>query len=259
MTQTLNELFNLKGKVAIVTGGGKGIGKGITLRLAEAGATVIIAEHDVVAAEETLKEINNNGKVIKTDVSKFSDINNAVKQTLDQYGKIDILINNAGIFPMSPFLDVSEELWDKVIDTNLKGSVLFAQAVAKEMKKQGNGGKIVNISSIDSLHPSGNLVHYDASKGGLSMATKSIALELAPYKINVNAIAPGAIKTPGASMVGKTPEEQEAIMKPFTDKIPWKRMGLPDDIATLTLFLSTSAADYITGQLFVVDGGYLLA
>lgn len=259
MDKSLQEIFNLTGKVAIVTGGAKGIGKGTALRLAEAGASIMIADIDEKGAEQAMGEIKKLGSTalfVKTDMSKLEDIQNLVSATVKKFKKIDILVNNAGIFPFAPFLDLTEELWDKVLDVNLKGSVFCSQAVAKEMIRQKIPGKIINISSIDSLHPSGNLVHYDASKGGLSMATKSMALELAPHKIRVNAIAPGAIATSGTVPSGANPDE---LFKDFLKRVPLSRMGEPDDIAMLTLFLASEAASYITGSVFVVDGGYLLS
>ena len=148
---------------------------------------------------------------------------------------------------------MTEALWDKVLDINLKGLFFYTQAAAGEMVKESHGGKIINIASIDGLHPTGNLVHYDASKGGVVMVTKALALEFGPRNITVNAIAPGAIRTPGAGG-SAVPEE---VLQSFAARIPMRRMGMPDDIAKVVLFLASSASDYMTGSVVVVDGGFL--
>lgn len=258
MQPSIAEIFNLKNKVAIVTGGAQGIGKGIALRLAEAGACVAIADLDEQASSETIKEIEQfgvQGLFIKTNVAKFADLQQLVATTVDVFKKIDILVNNAGIFPFSPFLELTEELWDRVLEINLKGAIFCTQLVAQAMITQKIAGSIINIASIDALHPTGNLVHYDASKAGLVMATKSMALELAPYQIRLNALAPGGVATPGTVPKGKKPEE---LFKDFIQQIPLKRMGKPDDIALPVLFLASDASQYMTGSTLVVDGGYLL-
>jgi NAD(P)-dependent dehydrogenase (short-subunit alcohol dehydrogenase family) len=183
---------------------------------------------------------------------------------MDAYGRVDILVNNAGIFPFAPALELTERMWDRVLEVNLKGTFFCAQAAAQQMVTAGKGGRIVNIASIDALHPTGALVHYDASKGGVAMMTKSLAKEFGPYGITVNAIAPGSIATPGASSAtvatvatqGANVEEMTAA---FLARIPLGRTGQPDDIATATLFLASDAASYVTGSLLVVDGGYLLS
>jgi 2-dehydro-3-deoxy-D-gluconate 5-dehydrogenase len=266
-TQNIAEIFDLTGKAAIVTGGAMGIGEGIVLRLAEAGAAVMIADINLEAANKVADKIKTQGgkaEAIFADASSANDAQKVAQATVDAYGRLDILVNNAGIFPFSPALETTEALWDKVLGINLKGVFFYAQAAALQMIKSGYGGKIVNIASIDALHPTGNLVHYDASKGGVVMVTKALALELGPHKISVNAIAPGAIETPGAQAgtaatlqaIGMSPEE---LTKAFTARIPLGRSGEPDDIAKVVLFLASAASDYMTGSLVVVDGGYLLS
>lgn len=256
--QSIAQLFDLKGKVALVTGAAMGIGQGIALRLAEAGAAVMIADIRPQAAEETVSQIRARGgeaQAIKADVSRVADAARAVEETVQAFGRLDILVNNAGIFPMSPALEVGEALWDKVLDINLKGLFFFTQAAAREMIKEGHAGKIINIASIDAFHPTGNLVHYDSSKGGVVMLTKSLALEFGPQNITVNAIAPGGIQTPGTG----GPSNPDEMIQAFVARIPLRRMGVPDDIAGVALFLASSAADYMTGSIVVVDGGFLQA
>lgn len=267
---SINNLIDLTGKVAIVTGGAMGIGRAISYRLAEAGASVIISDIDNERGEETASSISNAGgkaKFIKADVSKVTDVENTIRMTLSEFNGIDILVNNAGIFPMVPVLEMTEDDWDKVINVNLKGTFIHSQIISKKMKEMGKGGKIINIASIDGFHPTGNLVHYDSSKGGVVMMTKSLAKELAPFKISVNAIAPGGINTEGTanmsdavlkSMVANG-MSQEAIMASFTARIPLGRMGKPDDIAKTVLFLASDLSNYITGETIIVDGGYLLS
>jgi 2-deoxy-D-gluconate 3-dehydrogenase len=186
--------------------------------------------------------------------------------TVDDFGSLDILVNNAGIFPTSKFLDTSEELWDKVLDVNLKGAFLYSQAAAKAMIKAGHGGKIINIASMEAVKPMRVHVPYSTSKSGVVMLTKSMALELASNKILVNAVAPGGIQTLGAAecltsmrqTLGWTEEELEDFGQAFLQRVPVGHMGKPDDIAKVVLFLASGAADFITGELILVDGGHLL-
>ncbi len=265
--QSIAEIYDLKGKAAIVTGGAMGIGEAIVLRLAEAGASVMIADISMEAANkvaEKVKSQSGKASAIYADAGSVDDAKKVVQETVNTFGRLDILVNNAGIFPFSPVLQTSEALWDKVMGINLKGVFFYTQAAAQQMIQEGHGGKIVNIASIDALHPTGNLVHYDASKGGVVMATKALALELSQHKINVNAIAPGGIQTPGgqaqsAAIMSAVTAPTEELTKAFMARIPLGRMGEPDDIAKVALFLASSASDYMTGSLLVVDGGYLLS
>ncbi|MBN8220147.1 MAG: SDR family oxidoreductase [Spirochaetes bacterium] len=270
MRKSIAEMFDLTGQVALVTGGAMGIGLGIADRLSEAGATVMIADNNAEACEKavgTLKAIGRKVAYVVCDVSDVAQVRQAVARTLADFSGLDILVNNAGIFPFSPVLETDEALWDKVIDINLKGAFFFAQQSAAVMKSRGVQGKIINIASIDALHPSGSLVHYDASKGGMRMMTRSLAVELAPHGIRVNGVAPGGIETPGAAkitgaMLGASQASPGAladIMKKFTARIPMDRQGQPDDIASVVLFLAADASRYIAGETIVVDGGYLLS
>lgn len=262
------KLLDLSGKTAIVTGGAVGIGLGITSRLAEAGANVVIAdisEEDSVKAASELSGKGFKVKSIKTDVSSEADVKNLVEQTVASFGSIDILVNNAGIYPNIPVSKMSVENFEKVLDINLKGVFLTTKYVSEKMIAQGKGGKIVNITSIDALHPSMiGLAAYDASKHGLWGFTKNSALELSQHKIWVNAIAPGGIATPGvAKLQAAAPAAEgvdpKAMIEAFMAKIPMHRMGEPDDIGKVALFLASDMSSYMTGSQIVVDGGVLLS
>lgn len=240
----------LKDKVAIVTGGGRGIGRGISLALAKEGCFVIVSDINNKDCLKVASEIGSKAIAFKCDVSQKKEVDEMVSLAVEKFGKLDILVNNAGIFPFTPFMDMSESDWDRVISVNLKSIFLCSQAAVKQMKE---GGKIVNISSIAAFVGFSGLVHYCASKGGINGMIRALALELAPMKINVNNIAPGAIETPGASQ-GMT----EELKKQTIAGIPWARMGKPEDIAEAVVFLSSERSDYITGQTIIVDGGYVL-
>ncbi|EQD50633.1 short-chain dehydrogenase/reductase SDR, partial [mine drainage metagenome] len=197
--EKVNKLLDFTGKTVIVTGGGVGIGYGISCCFAEAGANVVIADKsdDGAAVEKDLSSKGLKAVSIKTDVTVEQDVRNLVDQTIKRYGAIDILVNNAGIYPSIPVMSMSLADFDKVLSVNLKGPFLCTKYVSEKMIARKAGGKIINITSIDALHPSSvGLAHYDASKHGLWGFTKNVALELAPYNIRVNAIAPGGILTP---------------------------------------------------------------
>jgi NAD(P)-dependent dehydrogenase (short-subunit alcohol dehydrogenase family) len=251
-------MFNLDGKVALVTGARRGIGRGIALALAEAGAKVVVTDIDEKECEAVVKEIEklgSEGLAKKLDVTNKKEVEEAIKAAVDKFGKLDILVNNAGICPFKPFLELTEEDWDKVLDINLKGYFLCAQAAAKEMAKQ-KWGRIINIASV-AMGQTGigfpNLVHYVASKGGVAGMTEAMALELAPYGINVNAISPGVIETKMAEPVISDPAAREGILK----RVPKGRVGQPKDIASAVVYLASEEADYVTGAILVVDGGWL--
>jgi 2-deoxy-D-gluconate 3-dehydrogenase len=244
-----------------------GIGQGIAFRLAEAGASVVIADHDLEAAQQTEGLISERGRratAVHVDVATVGDAQRMVQQALDAFGQVDILVNNAGVFPFASALEVSEDLWDRVLDVNLKGAFFCAQAAARQMAQAGRGGRIINIASIDALRPTGALTHYDTSKAGMVMMTKSLAKEFGAYGITVNAIAPGSIATPGAAAATAATttgqgEGGEDLMATLLARVPLGRIGQPDDIALAALFLASDAASYVTGSLLVVDGGYLLS
>jgi len=261
--KTANNPFDISGKSSIITGGAMGIGFGIARRFVQAGANVLVADIDRKVVEATADSLQGNpGKAVamQIDVSQNDAGDKMVERCVDEFGSLDILLNNAGIFPSVPMLEMEPALFDKVIAVNLRGLAFASKAAAAQMIKQGRGGRIINIASIDSIHPSMvGLAAYDASKGGVAMFTKNFALEVAPYNIQVNAIAPGAIITEGAGRQDdKTEEEIKQIFDEFTKMIPLGRAGEPDDIAKAAVFLASPAADYITGEMIVVDGGRLL-
>jgi len=251
--------MDLKGKVAVITGSRRGIGRAIAEAMAKAGANVVISDIDQTDCEKTAQEIKEkygqDTLAVKTDVAKKEEVDNLIRKTVDKFGKIDILVNNAGIAPFKPFIDLTEEDWDKVLDINLKGCFLCAQAAAKEMIKN-KYGKIINIASV-AMGQMGigfpNLAHYCASKGGIAGLTEELTLELTPQGINVNAIAPGVIETP----MTKNLLTDETTKKGILARLPKGRLGQPEDIANAAVFLASDDADYICGAVLVIDGGWL--
>jgi 2-deoxy-D-gluconate 3-dehydrogenase len=262
--KAVQELLNLNGKAAIVTGGAQGIGAGIAIRLAEAGAKVAVADIDDTAAAQTAADLKAKGwaaEAIGVDVAEEASVAAMISACQEKFGSIDILVNNAGIYPPVPVAQMTEKDFERVMHVNLRSVFLTTKYAAEIMKQQG-GGKIINITSIDALHPSMiGLAHYDASKHGLWGFTKNSALELAQHNIQVNAIAPGGIATPGVAAMsqGASSEQMAANTKAFMAKIPMHRMGEPDEIGTVALFLASDMASYMTGSQIVVDGGALLS
>jgi len=246
--------MKLKGKVAIVTGAAQGIGRGIVLALAKEGAKVVVSDvSDKIA--DVVREIESLGSealAAKANVADSKETEGMAKAAIKKFGRIDILVNNAGIYPFKPLVEMKEEDWDRVMGVNLKGVFNCTKAVLPKMIEQ-KSGNIINISSIaGTVLGYLNLVHYSASKGGVLGFTRSAALELAQYRIRVNAIAPGAVETPGTKVVG------EEALKQVEQTIPQKRVGQPDDIANLVVFLASDDSSYITGQLIVADGGFTI-
>lgn len=243
--------MGLKGKVAIVTGGAQGIGKSIATRLAQAGANVVIADVMEEVAKSTAQEISQKGNEtisIRVDVSSLSSVEEMVKKTLDKFGRIDILINNAGITRDGLVMRMKEEDWDLVLDINLKGAFNCIKAVSPIMMKQ-KSGKIVNIASIVGIIGNIGQANYSASKAGLIALTKTCARELASRRINVNAVAPGFIQT---SMTERLPAQ---VREKLSSQIPLGEIGKPEDVASAVLFLVSEEASYITGEVIRVDGG----
>ena len=264
----IDDLITLRGKTAIVTGGAMGIGLGIAYRLAEAGARVAVADIDQDAAESAAKQLVADGLeaiAVTVDVSEEASVRRMVAAVVDAYDAIDILVNNAGIFPNILVMNMTADDFRRVIDINLHGVFLCTKLVAERMIERGQGGRIVNVTSVDALHPSSaGLAHYDASKHGVWGFTKNVALELAPHRIWVNAIAPGGIMTPGvrsAQAGAQVPKgvDMAELIERFTARIPMGRFGEPDDIGRTALFLASDLASYMTGSQIVVDGGVLLS
>ncbi len=254
----LKDLLDLSGKAAIVTGGAKGIGQGIAYRLAEAGAQVLVADMDEEAAIKTasgLKEKGWTAEAFRADVSDQVQVKSMVNACKEKFGSVDILVNNAGIYPPAPVSGMTQEDFEKVLRVNLRSVFLTTKYAAEVMKGQGSG-KIINITSVDALHPSMvGLAHYDASKHGEWGFTKNSALELAAHNIQVNAIAPGGIATPGVAAMS----QESSSVDDFLAKIPMHRMGEPDEIGMVALFLASDMSSYMTGSQIVVDGGVLLS
>ena len=256
MNPEIAQMMSLEGKVAIVTGGAMGIGQGITLRLAQAGASVMIADVNDEAGNRTVEGIRSTGTDVlfaQADVSSVPDAYRAVEAAAEAFGRLDILVNAAGVYPFKKVMEITEEAWDRVFDINTKGAFFFSQAAAERMISEGHGGKIINIASVGALSPTGGLAHYDSSKSAVIMITKTMALELGEKGISVNAVAPGAIMTPGTN--DRLGGDRGQFL---ASNLPLRRLGEPDDIAKVVLFLTSSAADYMTGSVVVVDGGRLL-
>lgn len=252
----LTEILNLNGKVAIVTGAAKGIGYGIAARFKEAGATTVMVDVDRATGEKRAADLG--AEFIAADLSSEAEAHRVISETISRAGCADILVNNAGIYPFRPALEMTAAEWDRVQNLNLRGLFLLSKEFVNATRDRGEGGAIVNIGSIDSLHPSSaGLAAYDASKGGVLMFTKSFALEVAPLGYRVNMIAPGGITTEGVSSTqANVPSD---VMDTFLARIPLGRWGEPDDIALMALVLCTPLSAYVTGETIVVDGGRLLS
>ena len=249
---------DLKGKVAVITGARRGMGKSHAIKLAKAGAKVTVSDISQEECQQVVDEIEKAGGealAIKCDVSNKKEVEEMIKKTVEKFGKVDILVNNAGICEFKPFLEMTEEEWNKTLNINLKGYFLCAQAAAKEMVKHKSGA-IVNIASVVMGQIGKGMVglaHYSASKGGIAALTKTLALELAPHNIRVNAIAPGAIDTPMAASTKTDPK----ILEQTLAIIPLHRMGEAREVTNTVLFLVSDVSSYITGSVIVVDGGWL--
>jgi len=269
MNKPFSELLDLEGKGAVITGGAMGLGLAITTRLAEAGASVFIMDSNASEAEAACAALSQSGFTAYSapcDVSSEEQVRKSLTLAEQKMGGVDILVNSAGIYPRMPLETMTAADFGKVLGINLTGTFLCCSHASRIMKERKRGGCIINIASIEALHPSSTgMAAYDASKGGVLTLTKSLARELGKHDIRVNVIAPGAIITRGVySQVGQgdSPEEQKEQLKQlktFMSRMALGRMGEPDDIARAALFLASDMSAYITGSLLVVDGGYLIS
>lgn len=250
----------MKGKVAIVTGGSEGIGRGIAAAFAARGARVVISNRRIERGEAAAAALRAEGgdvTAVRCDVSRIADVFALVEQTVERFGRLDIIVNNAGIYPVCMATEMTEEEWDSVIDTNLKGTFFGAQAAARQMIAQGTGGRIINITSMTAHKPTRFIAHYAASKNGVIGLTKVLALELSDYEITVNAVSAGIIRTDTAEAIygqGSSEQREQFIQL----MVPLGREGDPADIASLCCFLCSDEAAYVTGAVIPVDGGYTI-
>lgn len=256
--------FSLKDKVAIVTGGGRGIGQAIAFGFARAGAKVVITSrkaNDLEATAKTIEGFGGEVYVLPAHLGKMPEIKKTVDAVIAKYGRIDILVNNAGASPsMASVLDSDERLWETIMNLNLKGLYFLSQACARVMKEQG-GGKIINIASIDGFKPEPFVSVYSISKAGVRMITKAFAAELAPYNIQVNTIAPGPIKTKmmDSHYIHLRPEEAQKAMEMVDQAMPMRRIGMPDEIAGAAIYLASGASSFTTGTEIIIDGAVLIS
>lgn len=248
--------MKLKDKVAIVTGAGSGIGRAIAIDFASEGAKIVVADMNADTAQVTVDRIAAQGGealAIKTDVGYAKDVEMMVAQTVEQFGDIHILVNNAGIILQAPVVDTEEKDWDRIIRNNLKSVFLCSKETAKRLIEQKKGGKIINISSIHAQLSEPSAGAYTAAKGGIEAFSRTLATELAPYKINVNCIEPGATYTELT-----IPMYTPAVKKSLFERIPLKEIAEPEWIAKAATFLASDDSRYMTGQVMVIDGGYVM-
>lgn len=249
--------MKLEGKVALVTGSSQGIGQAIALRLAEEGADIVIDYRShPEGAEETKAKVEATGRkghVVKADLGIVSDVHQMIESGIQHFGKLDILVNNAGIEKNASFWEITEADYDSVVNVNLKGVFFATQALVQHLMETQRPGKIINISSVHEELPFPHFTSYCASKGGVKMMMRNLAVELGPLGITINNVAPGAIETPINTQLLNDPAKLEALTK----NIPLGRLGQPSDVAALVAFLASPDADYITGTTFFVDGGLL--
>ncbi len=256
--------FLLTGKVALVTGGSRGIGRAIALDFARAGAKVIITSRKAADLEATAADIRACGGDVFTlpaHLGRMDEISRVIQTIEDRYGRLDILVNNAGASPsMGSVLESEERLWDTVMNLNLKGVYFLSQAAGRLMKKQG-GGKIINIASINGYKPEPFVSIYSISKAGVRMITKAFAAELAPYNIQVNTIAPGPVtsKMMDSHWFNLSPEDARKAKQDLENALPMGRIGHPDDIAGAAVYLAGDASSYTTGAEILIDGAVLLS
>jgi glucose 1-dehydrogenase len=246
--------MRLRGKTAVVTGSGAGIGRAIAVRLAQEGADVVVNDIDPTGARDTLAEVGATGRrglVVLGDVGVPAEARRLIDEGARNFGRLDVLVNNAGVCPVAPFAAVSEADYDRVLNTNLKGAFFASQAFARHLIDSGQPGKIIQISSVHQELPLPGSAAYCASKGGLRMMTRDLAVELGRHGITVNAIAPGAIATQGNAALLDDKSRLATLLK----QIPLGRLGTPEEVAGLAAFLASADADYVTGSTYFIDGG----
>ncbi len=253
---SINESISLKGKTAIITGGAVNIGRAITLKLAEAGANIALIYHhshqEVLALSKYFENTETDFLMIQADLSNEQEIISGVKTIAEHFGRVDVLVNNAGIFGLSLQEDLKSEDWDQVFDLNVRGLFLMTREVLKLMKANKTESRIVNVASINGLHPGfGKTAHYDASKGAVISYTRSLAAEVAKYNIRVNAVAPGLVDSENLRRFA--PE----LATEVEQRTPLQKIAQHNDIANAVFFLACDLSSHITGEVLVVDGGYL--
>ena len=246
--------FTLEGKVAVITGAARGIGRAIALRFAQAGAKVVVSDRELKDVQVVVDEIEAGGGealAVQAHVGQLDQLEALVRQTVEAFGRVDVMVNNAGINPhFGPLLDADEGTVEKTLDVNLKGVFRGCKAVVPQMEKQG-GGKIINMASVGGFRPGPGSGLYGISKAGVIMLTEILAVELGPANIQVNAIAPGIIKTRFSRALWQTPELAEKALH----SLPVGRFGTPEEVASLALYLASPASDFVTGAVFMMDGG----
>jgi NAD(P)-dependent dehydrogenase (short-subunit alcohol dehydrogenase family) len=251
----VGRLLDFNGKVAIVTGAGAGLGRGIAARFGEAGASVVVhynrSAEGADAVARTIASRGGKAIAVEADVTRTEDARRLVARAVEAFGGVDVLVNNAGSYPVDPLLEMSEESWDKVVDSNLKSVHLVTQAAAARMAEQGRGGAVVNVATIEARNPAALHAHYTAAKAGVVMYTRTAALELGRRGIRVNSVSPGLIDREGLER-----DWPDGVNR-YRAKVPLDRLGRPDDVADACLFLASPAARWITGADLLVDGGIL--
>lgn len=249
--------MKLENKVAIVTGGSGGIGRALCERLAKDGAKIVVnyrsSADEAREVKEKVEQMGSEALIVQADLGKVNEIDSLVRQSIDRFGKVDILVNNAGLEKWADFWDVTESDYDLVMNVNLKAVFFATQAVVKHFKATNNPGRIINISSVHEELPFPHFTAYCASKGGVKMITRNLAVELGSMGITINNVAPGAIATPINHDLLNNPEQ----LKKVTNNIPLGRLGEPEDVSGIVAFLASDEAKYITGSTFYVDGGLL--
>lgn len=259
MATPIKNILDFTGRTAIITGGSSGMGVGLAKRFAETGANIVITyftDELKAPAEEVVHEIEQLGApamAVKLDIRHSEESYRMVEEVVAHFGSVDILVNNAGIYPHQKLFECTEQEWDDMQDSNLKGAFFCSQACAKQMVKQGKGGNIVNIISINGYRPLADSIAYGASKAGLAMVTRCMAVELGEYHIRVNGVAPGLMDAPGLDK--NVPGWRERFMK----RAPVGRLGLHSDIADACIFYSSDLSSWITGEITMVDGGVMHA